>query len=104
MILVHSFSPVHKGFDDYERFVGLFGIEAEKNQIYKAGRFNGIDLFIGWVSDHNEYGADVSDDLSYQGTVTAKKCECCGHHEIGIETDAGEYIPLKTGMKVEIKI
>jgi hypothetical protein len=33
----------------------------------------------------------------------AKKCECCDHHEIGIETDAGEYVPLKPGMKIEIK-
>jgi hypothetical protein len=33
----------------------------------------------------------------------AKKCECCGHHEIGIETDAGEYVPLKPSIKVEIK-
>jgi hypothetical protein len=37
-----------------------------------------------------------------RGTVTAKKCEYCGHHEIGITTDAGEYVPLKAGMKAEI--
>ena len=33
----------------------------------------------------------------------ARKCECCGHHEISIKTDAGEYVPLKPGMRVEIK-
>jgi len=103
MILVHSFSPVHKGFDDYKRFVGLFGIEPEKNQVYKVNRFNGIDLYIGWASDHNDYGIEKADDLPIQGTVIAKKCGCCGHHEIGIETDAGEYVTLKPGMTVEIK-
>jgi hypothetical protein len=36
------------------------------------------------------------------GMVTARKCECCGHHEIGITTDDGEYLALKPGMIVEI--
>ncbi len=36
------------------------------------------------------------------GRVTARKCACCGHHEIGITTPAGEYIPLKPGIWVEI--
>lgn len=36
------------------------------------------------------------------GTVVAKKCGCCGHHEIGVENEAGQYHPLIEGMKVEI--
>ena len=39
---------------------------------------------------------------SIQGIVTAKKCECCGHHEMGITSRTGEYIPFKPGMKVKI--
>ncbi|MBC8278445.1 MAG: hypothetical protein H8E46_09450 [FCB group bacterium] len=39
---------------------------------------------------------------SKTGEVTARKCDCCGHHEIGITTDDGEYIPLKPGMIVQI--
>lgn len=38
------------------------------------------------------------------GTVTARTCECCGHHEIGIVTDAGEYIKLELGAKVTIHV
>jgi hypothetical protein len=38
------------------------------------------------------------------GIVTARKCDCCGHHEIGITTTGGQYIPLKPGMAVEIRI
>ena len=37
-----------------------------------------------------------------KGLVTARKCECCGHHEIGITNQTGEYISLKPGMMVEI--
>ena len=41
-------------------------------------------------------------DESIKGTVTARKCDCCGHHEMGITTENEEYIPLKPGMKVKI--
>jgi len=39
---------------------------------------------------------------SIKGIVNARKCKTCGHHEIGIVTDEGHYIPLKPGMKVKI--
>ena len=39
---------------------------------------------------------------SIEGVVTARKCDCCGHHEIGITTQAGEYVPLKPGMTVKV--
>ncbi len=41
-------------------------------------------------------------DESIKGIVTARKCDCCGHHELGITTEDGKYIPLKPGMKVKI--
>ena len=41
-------------------------------------------------------------DKKISGTIATKNCECCGHHEIGIETDSGEFIALKSGMKVQI--
>ena len=41
-------------------------------------------------------------DLPIEGTVTARLCECCGHHEIGIVTPSGEYFPLKPGMQVTV--
>lgn len=36
------------------------------------------------------------------GIVTARTCDCCGHHEIGITTEDGEYVRLKPGMKIKI--
>ena len=37
-----------------------------------------------------------------QGVVSARKCDCCGHHEMGIVRESGEYVALKPGMVVEI--
>jgi len=38
-----------------------------------------------------------------KGKVVVRECKHCGHHEIGIENDAGEYVPLKPGMKIQIE-
>ncbi len=36
------------------------------------------------------------------GQITARKCQYCGHHEVGVETGNGQYFPLKPGMDVKI--
>ena len=41
-------------------------------------------------------------DKSEMGVVKARTCKHCGHHEIGIVTRRGEFIPLKPGMKIAI--
>jgi hypothetical protein len=38
------------------------------------------------------------------GIVTAKTCECCGHHEIGITTKAGKFVKLELGVTVTIHL
>lgn len=38
------------------------------------------------------------------GRVVARKCKTCGHREIGIETENGEYIQLKPGMKIDYHV
>jgi hypothetical protein len=43
-----------------------------------------------------------SDNEIIEGVVTARPCDCCGHHEIGIVTASGSYIPLRPGMRVKI--
>jgi hypothetical protein len=52
----------------------------------------------------NEKSSEVKDnhEKSIQGIVTAKKCDCCGHHEMGITSETGKYIPFKPGMLVKI--
>jgi len=40
--------------------------------------------------------------LPIRGVVKAKKCSSCGHHEVGIITEAGDFIALKPGMKIAV--
>lgn len=40
--------------------------------------------------------------MNIKGKVVAKKCDCCGHHEVGIEDDLGGYTMLKPGMEITV--
>ncbi len=46
--------------------------------------------------------ASSKEDKPVKGIVTARECDCCGHHEIGITTESGDYIQLKTGMVIKV--
>jgi hypothetical protein len=35
----------------------------------------------------------------YRGTVQSRKCECCGHHEVGVNAK-GKFIPIRPGDKI----
>ena len=41
-------------------------------------------------------------EISISGTVTARNCPTCGHHEIGLVSENGVFHPLKTGTRVLI--
>ena len=51
LMLVHSFSETHEWFSDFKEFAGLFGIDAQSDRIDYAGSLDGMDLYLGWVSD-----------------------------------------------------
>ena len=102
LMLVHSFKENIESLKDYQKFAAWFNIEAEPNTINEAGTLGGIDLYLGWVNDHSQYGSYAKAKEPIKGKVTARKCEHCGHHEIGITSEAGEYFTLKPGMKVVI--
>jgi hypothetical protein len=55
LMLVHSFSPKHKWFDDYKRFAYLFGIEAQLNAIHFARRIENVDLYLAWIIGEEKY-------------------------------------------------
>ncbi len=40
--------------------------------------------------------------MPFSGTVTARNCPTCGHHEIGLVSETGVFRPLKTGTRVLI--
>lgn len=47
-MLVQSFSPSAKWFDDFEAFAQLFGQKAEVGKLLSVGQHDGIPLYIGW--------------------------------------------------------
>jgi hypothetical protein len=102
VMLVHSFSKTKERFDDYKQFAGLFNLDVEPNDLYSAGKLDGIDLYLGWLTDLGEYGAEGAVGGTVFGTVVARSCDSCGHHEIGVETEDGKFVPLKPGSKVNV--
>ncbi len=41
-----------------------------------------------------------SKETPLSGTVTARNCPTCGHHEIGLVSEGGVFHPLRTGTRV----
>ena len=37
-----------------------------------------------------------------KGAVKTRECPHCGHHEIGIMMEAGDFMALKPGMKIAV--
>jgi hypothetical protein len=55
LMLVHSFSPSNQGFEDYGRFLSLFGGRAEIDSLALTKNINGLDLHFGWVRGEEKY-------------------------------------------------
>ncbi|MFX0196764.1 MAG: DUF6946 family protein [Candidatus Hodarchaeota archaeon] len=55
VMLVHSFSPTHEWFDDYARFLSLFGTSGVVNDLSVGGTRSDIDLFFAWVRGDERY-------------------------------------------------
>ena len=56
LMLVHSFSQTDDSFEDYRRFVELFGLEVGGvNEIVGPRYLGPIDLYFGWVRGDEEY-------------------------------------------------
>lgn len=49
VMLVHSWGPIHEGFDDYARFANRLGVDAGIGQI---GYSKSAGLWLGWVAGH----------------------------------------------------
>jgi hypothetical protein len=98
LMMVHSFSPINEGFDDFKKFAGLYNAKAEPDKILYAGQVNGIDLYLGWVK------GEIPMDQQHQaeGTVPASKYRCGGHHEIDIREATGNYRQLAPSEKIMV--
>lgn len=58
LMMVHSFSPENKGFEDYKSFVSIIcsnnGININKiciNKIVSAGLIKGVSLYFAWINE-----------------------------------------------------
>jgi len=55
LMLVHSFSPRDKGFEEYAKFAALFGIRAAKDTVQHAQMFDNLVLYLGWARGDQKY-------------------------------------------------
>jgi hypothetical protein len=49
IMLVHSFSPETHWLEDFQSFVGLFGIHAEPGKLYFVMEINEIRFYVAWI-------------------------------------------------------
>ena len=55
VMMVHSFSQDDQWFEDYAKFVRLFGVESIRDKLVNAGNINGIQLHFSWVRGNKKY-------------------------------------------------
>jgi hypothetical protein len=54
-MLVHSFSQAALWFEDFQAFLGLFGVQPQLNQLSWLTELQGINLYAGWVKGNKEF-------------------------------------------------
>jgi hypothetical protein len=54
-MLVHSFSPSRKWFQDYEEFAMPLRAEVAINRVVYAGKRGWVHLHIGWICGDEKY-------------------------------------------------
>lgn len=55
MVIIHSFSPKNEWFEDFAKFVSLFGSTPEVNSVVSVKLPNGIPLHFAWIHGNEEY-------------------------------------------------
>ena len=55
IVLVHSFSKENAGWKDYEAFIHLFGVNAERNVVQRLAGATSIPLFGAWVTGNLKF-------------------------------------------------
>ena len=55
VMLVHSFSPTGSWFEEYARFLNLFGVTAQKDRLHHLNAVDGINLYAAWVTGDSRF-------------------------------------------------
>lgn len=58
VMLVHSFSPTDRWFDDFAEFAGLLGVDAGIGGVSRADVPGDTQLFLGWCKGDQRYRQD----------------------------------------------
>jgi Domain of unknown function (DUF6946) len=64
VLLVHSFSPTDRWFEDFSAFAGLFGVTPRMGELAAVGRCRDVSLSIGWCRGDQRFRG------SFVGVVT----------------------------------
>ena len=64
LMLVHSFSQSHECFENYSRFLRLFGLEAKPDSLLFAKTIKEINLYLCWVKGDPKYLAERAARMS----------------------------------------
>jgi hypothetical protein len=56
MMIIHSFSSVHKGLVEYQNFLSLFGVSGRANELVKLPNPRNVSVYIGWVTGKPKTG------------------------------------------------
>lgn len=57
VMLVHSFSPTNKWFEDFAAFAALFSVQARIGSVQPVGIRRNLPLYIGWCSGDQGFRA-----------------------------------------------
>jgi len=55
LMLIHSFSYEDAWFNDYQKFLALFGAGGRVNSVVPTKEIQGVDLYFGWVRGDRKY-------------------------------------------------
>ena len=55
VMIVQSFSPTDRWFEDFEAFARLFGAAVSAGQLVRLGEFNGTPLYVGWCKGDQRF-------------------------------------------------
>lgn len=60
VLVVHSFSPTHRWYSDFEAFAGALGVRTQRGVLARVGVRGGVDVFLGWAVGDQRFRQDLS--------------------------------------------
>jgi hypothetical protein len=60
VLIVHSFSPSHRWYSDFEAFGRALGVTTERGALARVGKRGGVEFFMGWAVGDQRFRADLS--------------------------------------------